>query len=145
LKASEVMGKVTKTPTCWLWTGYTNEFGYGRLKIDGRYRSAHRVIYELLVGMVDPDLHLDHLCRNRKCVNPAHLEPVTPRVNILRGVGAPANNARMTHCKYGHPFTPENTMRWVERGVLRRRCRRCKYDYVNQRRAAKTSSATGGK
>lgn len=79
--------KVNKTDTCWLWTAAT-EKGYGLYRHDGRLSKAHRVVYELLVGPVPTGLDLDHLCRVRNCVNPAHLEPVTRAVNLRRGAEA---------------------------------------------------------
>lgn len=70
---------------CWEWTGTKNQFGYGRLCRDGRRVVAHRWLYERLRGAVPAGLQMDHLCRNRSCVNPDHLEPVTQRENLRRG------------------------------------------------------------
>jgi hypothetical protein len=77
----------------------------------GKYRReyAHRVAYSRAKGPIPAGFHIDHLCRNRLCVNPDHLEAVDPKTNILRGVGAPAQNALKTHCVRGHEFTPGNT------------------------------------
>lgn len=106
---------------CWLWTGATS-VGYGRFNLDDRLGMAHRISYELLIGPIPDGLHLDHLCRVTTCVNPAHLEPVTCRENIVRGVGPSAANAVKTHCIHGHEFTPENT-HVRSRGA--RECRTC--------------------
>lgn len=106
---------------CWLWTANKNRGGYGFIKIDRRNRSAHRVAYELSVGPIPDGLTIDHLCRVRHCVNPAHLEVVTKRTNTLRGTSPSAVHARKTHCTHGHKFTPENTYHW--RGG--RKCRAC--------------------
>jgi hypothetical protein len=88
---------------CWPWLG-TRPNGYGMVDVDGPMRKAHRVLYELVVGPVPGGLVLDHLCRNRACVNPDHLEPVTQRENALRGIGPTAENARKRRCLHGHPF-----------------------------------------
>lgn len=111
---------------CWEWTAYINPAnGYGSFSIGYYQNSAHKIIYELFVEAVPERLHCDHLCRNRFCVNPVHIEPVTNRENLLRGVGPTATNAAKTHCKRGHEFTDKNT--WVRdspRGKMRH-CRKC--------------------
>jgi len=107
--------------SCWLWTGYVNPNGYGMVGGLGRTTYAHRLAYERWRGPLASGMVVDHVCRIRHCTNPDHLEAVTNRENILRGVGATAVNARKTHCKRGHEFTPENT--WTYQGM--RRCRAC--------------------
>jgi hypothetical protein len=113
---------VNKTDTCWLWQGSKADGGYGKFNIGGVLYPAHRVAYQWLVGPIPEGLHLDHLCRVTNCVNPAHMEPVTTRENLLRGVGPSAVNARKMVCDQGHPLAGENLYSW--RGD--RHCRICR-------------------
>lgn len=99
--------------------------GYGQFWANGKNRRAHRVAFELLVGPIPEGQTLDHLCRVRACVNPAHLEPVPVRENLLRGVGVCASNVRKDTCKHGHPFTPDNTYRFGPEQRWRS-CRTCR-------------------
>ena len=111
---------------CWHWAfSRLQPRGYGQVRFNGKNQLAHRVIYVLLVGPIEPGLELDHLCRNRGCVNPAHLEPVTHRVNGLRGISLAAQNARKTHCKSGHEFTPDNILWQRNKTYPTRVCREC--------------------
>lgn len=89
---------------CWIWTGAPDTDGYGRIQIGGKSERAHRVTWALLNGYPPPGLELDHVCRVRACVNPAHLELVTRRENLLRGIGWGARNAAKTGCPRGHPY-----------------------------------------
>lgn len=117
---------------CWVWTASRDQ-GYGKMYYHGRYVRAHILAYEWLVGPIPAGLELDHLCRNHACVNPVHLEPVTHRENLRRGVGASALNAVKTHCPQGHEYTPENT-RIARNGY--RVCRACHREEVRRRKAA---------
>ena len=111
---------------CVLWLGSLLHNGYGQLYApETKERRAHRVAYELAKGPIPTGLHLDHKCRVRSCVNPEHLEPVTSRVNTLRGQGVTAENARRTRCKNGHPLDGDN-LHIDRKGA--RRCRRCHAD-----------------
>jgi hypothetical protein len=110
---------------CWEWTGAKYPHGYGRLSIFKRTLYPHRVSYEIHKGAIPAGLHIDHLCRNRGCCNPAHLEAVTCAENIKRSPIAPATlNAGKTHCIHGHEFTPENTV--LINGGRGRACRTCR-------------------
>ncbi|MER8220922.1 HNH endonuclease signature motif containing protein [Streptomyces sp. NPDC094143] len=125
--------KVEKTDGCWLWQGQSRN-GYGLFfwgsGKNQRSTGAHRYAYRLTCGEIPEGLVLDHLCRVPLCVNPQHLEPVTRRENVLRGIGAPAVNRVKTHCDNGHEFTPENT--YLTKGGARN-CRACGRDRANRR------------
>ncbi|MFJ4990022.1 HNH endonuclease [Streptomyces sp. NPDC088732] len=110
--------------TCWLWTAHVLDTGYGQFRDEhGRLVRAHRWSYEQLRAEIPDGLVLDHTCRNRRCVNPWHLDPVTSRTNTLRGEGTAARNATKKRCLHGHAFTPENT---YVRPNGWRECRACR-------------------
>lgn len=114
---------------CWPWKAGKIPGGYGAVwdkRIDNN-RLAHRTAYEMLVGPVPDGLEIDHLCRNRACVNPNHMEVVTAKENVLRGIGISAQNARKTHCKNGHPFDTVHRGGKLPNGEakLYRTCKRC--------------------
>lgn len=112
----------TLTPNgCWEWRG-RSDTGYGAAGWNGEV-NAHRSMYRLMLGPIPPGMELDHLCRNRACCNPDHLEVVTHRENVLRGDSPAAHHARQTHCVNGHEFTPDNIYSPPRGG---RQCRACK-------------------
>lgn len=110
------LARLTKVGDCWV-VPFTDPAGYGGFHVDGVRYLAHRWSYEHFVGPIPDGLELDHLCRNRGCANPAHLEPVTRRENALRGPGS------KTACVHGHPYTSQNTYIRPDRGT--RQCREC--------------------
>lgn len=120
---ARIAAKITIEPNtgCWLWLGYVDRAGYGQVRHEGRLTTAHRAVYEIVRGETAAE-DVDHRCRVRSCVNPDHLEPVSHRENMRRGSGFAGENARKTHCKRGHAFTPENTR---PHGRGNRACKLC--------------------
>lgn len=122
---------------CWIWLGCIESYGYGRVSArhngKAEHRYAHRVFYLRFKGEIKPPLLIDHLCRVRCCVNPDHLELVTNRDNILRGIGLTAINARKTHCMRGHVLDGDNLYITPRKGRV---CKICQRNWVNKRRKA---------
>lgn len=128
--ASFPIGYVVCENGCWEWVGYCRHWArdhdrYCQPDGYGHYLSqmAHRWVYILLRGPIPNGLTLDHLCRNHRCVNPDHLEPVTKRDNTLRGTNQAAKRAKQTHCQHGHLLSGDNLLRQRLTG---RRCRTCR-------------------
>lgn len=121
-----------ETP-CWVWTaGLMGTSGYAQFRYSkAKNGLGHRYSYEHHIGPIPEGMTLDHLCRVRECVNPEHLEVVTPKVNILRGKGKGAANKLKTHCVHGHEFTPENTYINAKKARV---CRACQKAYRDAHR-----------
>ena len=128
---------VTSEAGCWGWRGYVTNEGYTLIAYpeEGLSIVGHRLSYELHKGPIPDGLTVDHLCRNRTCTNPDHLEAVPFAVNVLRGVGPTAINAAKTHCKHGHPFDEENTYTRPKSG--NRDCRKCIADRIRKSKQRK--------
>lgn len=130
--------RVTEAPTgCWLWDAEKNLRGYGSFSVNGQKVHAHRWAYESMVAPIPAGLHLDHLCRVTTCVNPWHLDPVTPRVNTLRGVNHVARFAVATACIHGHSFDEANTSYTRAGGRV---CKTCQRERARRRYAAGKAS-----
>lgn len=107
---------------CLVWQWSTCALGYGRMAVGRIRKQSHRVAYELARGPIPEGRVLDHLCRNKACCNPDHLEAVTQKVNVLRGESFAARNAQKTHCLRGHPLSGDNLDRDALGGRLCRTC-----------------------
>lgn len=88
---------------CWEWQGSVTNCGYGQIFVSGRMRTVHRVSFEMFIGPIADGVEIDHLCSNRRCFQPDHMELVSHAENMR------LRSDRQTHCKWGHEFTPENT------------------------------------
>jgi hypothetical protein len=137
--AERFEARVQRSAGCWEWAG-GHSGGYAEIPAPFPARRpllAHRVSYEMFVGPIPAGLELDHLCRNRGCVNPAHLEPVTHQENVER---APNYSSNRTHCPQGHPYAGKNV--WVDKRG-KRYCRTCQRqqarDYYARTRERKAS------
>ena len=142
IAAQRFWSKVEKTDDCWNWTGARSNGGYGNFWDHPNKRTvrAHRWSYEHSVGPIPAGLDLDHLCRNRACVNPAHLEPVSRRENSMRGLSPTVVLHHLNECSKGHELTPANTY-FDTSG--RGRCRICvlaKNRRYKQRRKARAAA-----
>lgn len=141
-----VLAKVEQIGDCWMFTGATSK-GYGRVAIwtgppGSRFQTthqAHRVVYEALVGPIPDGLTLDHLCFERRCVNPAHLEPVSLQENVRRGADRNPTviaNRSKTHCPKGHPYSLDNTYTPPSGGRFCRTCGRAATKAWREREAS---------
>lgn len=132
----EFVARLGKTD-CWNWQGSLSVAGYSRFGLKGH--RMHRIAWQIFHNSEIPkELQIDHLCRNTKCVNPLHLELVTPRVNVLRNTGPTALNAKKIACPLGHPYDLKNT--YVIKANGARRCLVCHYAYQKRYRDAKKAA-----
>lgn len=130
--------KVQQDGDCWRWTAARDTTGYGRIVYERKLWPAHRLVYTLLVGEVPRGLVLDHLCRNRWCVNPYHLDPVTDAVNFSRAPDPNRRKKEQSHCKNGHPFEGRNL---IMRRNGCRDCRACGLEQARRYQAKKKAVA----
>jgi len=136
LAMTRIMPRVVRDENdCWVWSGAKSSAGYGNIRVNKVWRHTHQFSFEFHKGPVPVGMEIDHLCRNRACCNPSHLEAVTRAENLRR---ARLHRVPSTHCARGHEMTEENTMREGPNGA--RRCRICRLAQKNRnardRRAA---------
>lgn len=137
--------KIDVTDTCWNWTAAKSSDGYGSAWAGGKCFGAHRLMWIIFRGGISAGLELDHTCKNRACVNPDHLEPVTHKVNVLRGGSNAAMYARRSLCTAGHTMEPSRNGRTCYRCQSKKKRayylanRESKIAYARQRRATMTT------
>jgi len=142
-QATRFWSRVLKTDTCWLWEGAKNSWGYGQFYPNGRKSQvrAHRFAFEETKGKIPNEMVLDHLCKNKACINPSHLEIVTSRENTLRGESPLAKFARQTHCLRGHILDEKNTYYPTP---FKRYCRKCRIIRQRKHRQNKANRQAEG-
>jgi hypothetical protein len=123
------MSKVKKTSNgCWIWQAFKQNDGYSRFTFMGRSMVGHRASYQIFKGELDPEKHIHHVCNTPSCVNPEHLEQISPQENYMISNSFSAKNARKTHCHRGHVFDEANTnysYYGKDKSMRRRQCRAC--------------------
>ena len=135
-KHGPVPKKCPELGRCWTWRGAMSSNGYGSFWMDGRGEAAHRASWFLIHGEFPPTgMDLDHLCRKRGCVNPAHLEVVTRSVNLRRGVG-PSRNLQKTHCPLGHAYYGDNLVVYASGSRACRECNKLAVKRYQERKCA---------
>lgn len=133
---TRLIEKFEDTGSCWEWIGAKSSDGYGSVKNEGRTMGAHRLVYQLACGDIPEGLEIDHLCRNKSCVNPEHLEPVTRAENVARYAQT------FTHCPQGHPYSGPNLIaRERPNGWRTRDCRECKNESNREYRARRSAAS----
>lgn len=120
----KLLTKITKNGECWQWFGNKDRHSYGKIWIKGKLKTAHRVSYEIFVGEIKEGMAIDHICRNRSCINPKHLRQLTWAQNAMASDGICPTFKKRTHCKNGHPFSGSNLVIYKNQPNARK-CRTC--------------------
>lgn len=133
---------ITLDTGCWEYSGTINSDGYGQVMISRKHHKTHRLVYQHFIKEIPIGLELDHLCRNRKCSNPSHLEVVDGVTNTLRGESFSSMNRKKTQCPQGHSYDEDNTRIGVKGD---RRCKLCEKEYDRQRYLRKKERLKNGR
>jgi hypothetical protein len=129
------LSKIEKIDGCWVWKGYIDKSGYGRLSINNRSEWVHRISFYIYNGFFPKDgMVVDHICRNRKCVNPEHLREATQRQNCLENsISRSYLNSLKTHCPKGHEYSEDNTKIKYRNNIKMRYCIECSRIYARNK------------